>query len=57
MNGLNFVQRHRNATLRHFREGGNPSPENDFVALANFVWILPAMDSRLRGNDEVYIYV
>ena len=38
---------------RHSREGGNPSPELDFITQTGSVWIARVMDSRLRGNDEV----
>ena len=40
--------------LRHSREGGNPTPERQAYSAPFSKPIVPVMDSRLRGNDEVF---
>ena len=42
--------------FRHSRESGNPSPEQEFITPTFFLWMERVMDSRLRGNDEVFMF-
>jgi hypothetical protein len=39
---------------RHSREGGNPSPDRLALSTGFLLTYCLVMDSRLRGNDDVY---
>ena len=43
--------------FRLSREGGNPSPKLEYISRACVVWLVRVMNSRLRGNDKVFLNI